>query len=104
MVSLGEKGIKGSERLIAAALRQRDTLVMIIAWRSTSYTRRQTGIWGIEAMKQRTKAGSPVEIEKEATPPSGRNHIMIEGIHLKSQLDEMPAGIGQVEAQEGDGM
>jgi hypothetical protein len=31
MVSLGEKGIKGSERLIAAALRQRDTLVMIIA-------------------------------------------------------------------------
>jgi hypothetical protein len=31
MVSLGEKGIKGSERLIGVALRLRDTLVMIIA-------------------------------------------------------------------------
>jgi hypothetical protein len=29
---------------------------------------------------------------------------MIEGILLKSQMEEMPAGIDQVEAQEGDGM
>jgi len=31
MVSLGEKGIKESERLTGSALRLRDTLVMIIA-------------------------------------------------------------------------